>query len=492
MNFEVLKKNHLKRNILIAVSVVLILSAVILTFTKAKYRTTQSMPLLQGTINFSTYDFNVVAMYLNKGDETVSTKKAPHVGYTLNSEQSSCVVGDAVAEGTEIVYENGNLYFNQANYVGTKCTVYFDLIPDSEDPVINSLSIEYGDSSITVKANATDNIGIFNYYFKIDQEEEIRLEENTYTFEGLETGQTYTISIRVEDATGNIAELSRDVIVGLKGGDAILANDNAPTSSTIDWTGGTTYYYTGKPNNWIQFAGFYWRIIRINGDKTIRIIYSGNAETGPAITGEGTQIETSAFNSTSAGGIYVGYTYGSGQHGYGTNSRILTQLNTWYNNNLVTNEQFIDIESEFCSDRNMANGSNWGAGAYAYAAHDRVDDSSNASLLCNSEDLLSKSNGKLPNPIGLITSDEVLLTGITYINANTESYLYTGLIYWTLSPGVYDLRTARVFYVDADGTLDRDAVTHQYGVRPVINLRADVQLTGSGTTSDPFKVVGAS
>ena len=98
MNFEVLKRSNLKKNIIIGMVVILILSAVILTFTRAKYRVTQSMPLVSGTINFSPYDFNVVAMYLNKGDETVSTKKAPHVGYTLNSEQSTCVVDDEEVE----------------------------------------------------------------------------------------------------------------------------------------------------------------------------------------------------------------------------------------------------------------------------------------------------------------------------------------------------------------------------------------------------------
>ena len=50
MTFETLKKSHLKRNILIAVVVVAIISAVVLNFTRAKYRTTQSMPLLNGTI----------------------------------------------------------------------------------------------------------------------------------------------------------------------------------------------------------------------------------------------------------------------------------------------------------------------------------------------------------------------------------------------------------------------------------------------------------
>ena len=51
MELQKLKQNHVKRNILIGVVTVLIISAVILNFTKAKYRTTQSIPLVNGTIN---------------------------------------------------------------------------------------------------------------------------------------------------------------------------------------------------------------------------------------------------------------------------------------------------------------------------------------------------------------------------------------------------------------------------------------------------------
>ena len=39
---------------------------------------------------------------------------------------------------------------------------------------------------------------------------------------------------------------------------------------------GPTYYYRGSvENNYVFFAGYYWRIIRINGDGTIRMIYDG-------------------------------------------------------------------------------------------------------------------------------------------------------------------------------------------------------------------------
>ena len=41
---------------------------------------------------------------------------------------------------------------------------------------------------------------------------------------------------------------------------------------------GTSYYFRGTvENNWVKFADSYWRIIRINGDGSIRMIYAGDA-----------------------------------------------------------------------------------------------------------------------------------------------------------------------------------------------------------------------
>ena len=60
---------------------------------------------------------------------------------------------------------------------------------------------------------------------------------------------------------------------------------------------GTSYYYRGNvTNNYVKFADKYWRIIRINGDGTVRVIYDG---TSPHANGESSpdrQIGTSAFN----------------------------------------------------------------------------------------------------------------------------------------------------------------------------------------------------
>ena len=491
MNFEVLKRSHLKRNILIAILVVALISSLILNFTQAKYRVTESMPLIQGTINFSPSDLNLMAVYLNKNGETISSDKVPHVGYTLNTEQSICEVNDVEDENIEIVYENGLLNFNGLGNKGTKCTAYFDLIPDDQAPTVNIATSSSDDTSVTVTANATDNIGIYYYYFQLDNGEEIRSEENSYTFEGLEKDSVHTITVRVEDAAGNAASDSKEVTVGLKGGGFILASANPPTGQTTDWTGETTYYYTGNPNNWVSFAGFYWRIIRINGDGTIRMIYQG---TSANTTGAGTQIGTSAFNSSSVNSMYVGFKYTQNEpHGTGTNSTILgapssSSLNTWYNNNLANDAEYIDGNAGFCGDRTTYSGSGTGTSHTSYAAYNRLVINNNPSLQCDSRDVYtttdsSSGNKSLTYPIGLLTADEYVLAG------SGNSYLNTRQTYWTMSPYWHGYGDASVFGVGGDGNLDYWHVIIGNGVRPVINLKSAIAISGSGTTSDPFVVV---
>ena len=70
---------------------------------------------------------------------------------------------------------------------------------------------------------------------------------------------------------------------------------------------GESYYYRGAvKNNYVSFAGFIWRIIRRNGDGSVRMIYSGKStsDTGDAVT-----IGNSAFNDKYWDPTYVGYKY---------------------------------------------------------------------------------------------------------------------------------------------------------------------------------------
>ena len=84
------------------------------------------------------------------------------------------------------------------------------------------------------------------------------------------------------------------------------------------------------------------------------------------------------------------------------------------------------------------------------------------------------------------------MAGGVYNVVNTRYYLYTGQSYWTLSPCGFTSRSALalVWYVSSTGTLNPWAsVDYGFGVRPVVNLKADVLITGgAGTAVNPYVV----
>ena len=257
---------------------------------------------------------------------------------------------------------------------------------------------------------------------------------------------------------------------------------------TTDWKG-TSYYFAGAPtDNWVRFGGFYWRIVRVNGDGSVRLIYNGTSTTA---TGTGTMINNGAkqqFNSSHDRSEYVGLKYTEGsQHGQTTDSPILNTLQSWYtSSNLDDYADYIDTSVGFCSDRNMASGYSWSSqpsSTINYAAYGRLDSNKSPSLACTTSDIIAE-------PVGLITADEVALAGGVYGTNNTSYYLYNNQYYWTMSPYYFNSTGsyAVVFYVYSSGGFSNNHVHGASGVRPVINLSADVTISGSGTSTDPYLV----
>ena len=312
MDFKVLKRSHLKRNIMIGIVIVLIISAIILNFTKAKYRITQSIPLVNGTINYTLPDLNIIGLYID-GEE--ATELDSSKTYTLDTTQSTCTYKDgSTIENLSINYESetGKLTITPFTVKGTKCTLYFNEQVFVRDTLLANYS--------TVK---------------------------TRTF-------PLTTSSKVEGNTTGVIYKSAD-------------------SNQYD-NDGEVYYFAGNPtDNWVKWAGFYWRIIRINGNGSIRMIYQG---TSPNTTGTNTQLQTSTFNDDNNRSEYVGLKYTSGQqHGQNTNSTIMGVLETWYNSKLASYADDIDTNAGFCSDRNMGSGYSWSSqpsSTIYYAAYDRV------------------------------------------------------------------------------------------------------------------------
>ena len=114
----------------------------------------------------------------------------------------------------------------------------------------------------------------------------------------------------------------------------------------------------------------------------------------------------------------------------------------------------------------------------------------------NMEDLYTtstsiKGNKGLTYPIGLISADETVIAGNAgFSNSNNKVYyLYNGQSYWTISPDGISNNQVYMFIVNGNGSISiSGANSGVEALRPVINLRSDVKLTGKGTISNPYVV----
>ena len=425
MKFEILKRSHLKRNILIGVGAVVIISAIILNFTRAKYRVTESIPLVNGTINYYLADLNAVAIYIQEGDDYSKSDTIPKSGYTFNEERSYCTVNGEEDESITVSYDTNtqSLSVSPLTTKGTKCYLYFDeqrtLLKDA---ILTNNEVNSGTPNFS--QTATTDEGVY------------KTEDNQ----------------------------------------------------------GTSYYFRGAvTNNYVSFAGFYWRIIRINGDGSIRIIYDGKSAHANGESSSDRQTGTRAYNSSYKQSYYVGYTYQANaqrpsSQNSGTASTIKGVLDSWYSTNIAGKGLDDKVVSSpgFCNDRNTASGSNWVVSGteFYYAPYERVYTTRQPSLQC------SNTNDIYTTKVGLITADEAMLAGGVYGKNNRSYYLYTGQFYWTMSPYFFDGNGyANVFYVYSTGRLGDGDVGGSDGVRPVLNLSADVTISsGDGTSSNPYVI----
>ena len=252
----------------------------------------------------------------------------------------------------------------------------------------------------------------------------------------------------------------------------------------------------------------YWRIIRINGDGSIRMIYSGTTapteSTKVVMTGTGTQINATSymFNSSRDKSEYVGYMYTLGeQHGTSTNSTIKTTIDNWYKTTTLETDlktKSLVADQIFCNDRSPSSTQTaaWtSTGTYNYGAYGRLSSNKTPILTCpTASDKFtvntSNGNGALTYPVGLITADEVAMAGGVFDSNNSSHYLYTNQIYWSGSPSFFNGNNAFAvaFYVYSSGNFNASFVSYNGSARPVVSLSSEARLSGNGTYSNPYTV----
>ena len=226
---------------------------------------------------------------------------------------------------------------------------------------------------------------------------------------------------------------------------------------------GDTYVFRGNVlNNNVNFSGFDWKIVRINGDSTIKLI---------AVNALDNQ---SAYNNDSE--ITDNYT---SKLEY-KNSKIKEQLDNFLSTNLQENSKYI-VESTYCEDTTIFNEE---SDITILNPYNRIFTESAPTLVCG--------GNKLKEKIGLLTADEVVLAGAYQSNSNRSFYLFSQNIngsWWTMSGSkiIKNSNVVDAISVNKDGSLSYDKkISNLMYIRPVINLDSNTTVTGTGTSDDPY------
>ena len=410
-------------------------------------------------------------------------------------------------------------------------------------------------SGATIESTGTStsqNINVIGRYYNLDAYQDLG-------------GKAFNGTIYVENVNCNVekykvipSEYGYMTILKNNGGQAAIEAKGTPDFSQIADTNegmyaarddlGMSYYFRGAiENNWVKFGKYskdtyvyssvydeesgdtenvltdecddtktdctllasggddmYWRIVRVNGDNSIRMIYSGitppDENTKVAILYNNI-IGRHQFNENNSKAEYVGYMYTLGeQHGTTQSSKIKIYIDDWFANytNLVSNKSIVD--EIFCNDRSFISGFTWPISkpqTYYFAGYERIKNKnpSYQCLVANDKFTVSASigNAALTYPIGLATADELSMAGIIDDTRNESNFLTTVEEPFLLTPKSANLNDSfneiYISYNNSDYIIYNMDVYRAGGVQPVINLSSDVVLTGDGTWNNPYEVV---
>ena len=207
------------------------------------------------------------------------------------------------------------------------------------------------------------------------------------------------------------------------------------------------------------------RIVRINGDSTVRLVLDNVVENkAPFNTNTlatGAEPKTLADFSTAT---------------------ILNTLNNWLDSNLNSYKDIIESE-DFCKEIDFNDLNN---GLDRTAAYTRTFINNTPSLMCES--------GVYNIKVGLLSVDEVTLAGAFQNNENRNYYLYNPSIngsYMLINPNyINDSNVVVIMSVKEDGSIEEGYLaTDSIYFRPVINLSTSAKVKGKGTKDNPYIIV---
>ena len=405
-------------------AIVLIIGCYALNLSYSMFVQTEEREIVESIVPSLKHELSIPSITLKENDEYIIKQTIKNTG-TVSMNYALV----ATYEGATIrLVDYPNNELTGTIEAGTSRYIYLYLKNDTSEDV----DIKFSLLSTYTTLNNTNNSNIDNTTLYTVKKTAIPYydKENTLAYNIM---NNYALDKDVEDSLLTNEEL--DFLSSINNTIKLpIYNDNIvdPNTGNIyktnDNTGITYYYKDNLDNNYVSINNIMFRIMRINGNGTIRLI--SNDSIGKYVNNESKAV------------LY--------------DNSVKDTINNWYTANL---EKYSDLLSDevFCITNK-----------------DTYDISND--LICNEDNIYTVSNEKLLYPIATITLDDLVLAGLNSYIGNDNILTMTSY------------KDKNVFVLD-NGKLNTNIKDKEYDIKVVINLKNDLSFTGSGLITDPYKVV---
>ena len=386
------------------------------------------------------------------------------ITYTLYRKSGNNTITSSNLSSAEVIASGTFPIVNQ--YIKTD-----EVLTKPNDVYTYALKINYNTST---ESQDSDSGHVFGFKVQLHTNKDETYGENTLAYNVIKNAigvtdteeQSGTAKYRPTPTTNVASEVS--------------ASKEADLSQTMDDYGKTFYFRGNVKNNYVSFAGKTWRIIRVSGDGSVKLLLD-------------TPLGTTAN---------YGYNSDKYMDFLGFENGLADSLRNFQTTNISSYLNKLKNE-EWCYDDNFIKYDS--SGNRSYGAYDRLVTQSKSSLnlKCPIENKITKYRDGTSMYVGAITAEEVAYAGgrssVSTTTTNQYYYLFINNKWqWTLSPSFWEksmnvssiLAASRIFVISNKGALyHKGSAYSSYYVRPVVVLLPGTVISsGIGTSTSPYVI----
>ncbi len=459
-------------------------------------------PTLNSYIVNNSIDINIVHAYTitvtykeTGTDQSIDMNKTLEAKIDIFDPKSLTIKGN-VTNSSENDYVVIHSKEQESNIINGKYQ-FIGITPDNHTISIKNRDTSTSTSTTLNVSKGTPSVSSSNIVYDNEKNVanmDININDNNVTLDVTKIGDgTYTLgeTILISAKAGGTNRTIYSETPLTKPAKEINGENERTLSKTVDDYGDSYYFRGNVLDNYVNFANKCWKIVRIEGDGSIKLILE--------------DYNTTCNSSTYTGNWSNGNTY---MFGYDSNKRVdflnyssglVDALKTFQKTKMSNYLDKLEIDN-WCYDDNVVGISNPDKDEY-YGAYKRIYTDKSPSLVCNGTKLTKYKDGTSMY-VGILTADEISFAGGNTTNNNPNFYLINNyqknnsLYWWTLSPSSRSgvIHADSSFRLNSGGKLDEDFVSD---VLPIVDTSARFAVTlnpntlitgGNGTIKNPYVV----